>query len=80
MRGIMNLTTQVNALAQQQDQISQDLAHNTELTLQNWGMTSAMHYDLSGVFTHVGLSPNQQQHYYPDQHHYYPDQQQHDPN
>jgi hypothetical protein len=34
MRGIMNLTSQVNILGQQQDQISQDLAHNTDLTQQ----------------------------------------------
>jgi hypothetical protein len=34
MWGIMNLMTQVNTMGQQQDQISQDLAHNTDLTQQ----------------------------------------------
>ncbi|RLM65403.1 hypothetical protein C2845_PM16G03020 [Panicum miliaceum] len=67
MRGIVNLTTRVDALGQQQDKISQDLAHNTDLMQQNWGMTMSMHYDIAGVFSHLGLGPNQQQHYYPDQ-------------
>jgi hypothetical protein len=73
MRGIMNLPTQVSALGQQHDQISLYLAHNTDLTQQNGGMTSAMHYDIFGAFTYLGLSSNQQQHYYPEQQHYYPD-------
>jgi hypothetical protein len=37
MRGIMYLTTQVNTLGQQQDQISPDLARNIDLTQQSWG-------------------------------------------
>ncbi|RLN04132.1 hypothetical protein C2845_PM13G07870 [Panicum miliaceum] len=32
MRGITNLTTRVNTMGQQQDQLSIDLAHNAELT------------------------------------------------
>jgi hypothetical protein len=59
MWGIMNLTTQVSALGQQQDQINQDLAHNIDLAQQNWGMTSTMHYDIFSVFIHLGLGPNQ---------------------
>jgi hypothetical protein len=60
MRGIMNLTTQVNTLGQQQDWISQDLAQNTNLTLQSWGMNTSMLHDISGIFTHLGFGPNQQ--------------------
>jgi hypothetical protein len=33
----MYLTTQVNTLGQQQDQISPDLARNIDLTQQSWG-------------------------------------------
>ncbi|RLM61207.1 hypothetical protein C2845_PM14G08480 [Panicum miliaceum] len=61
MRGIMNLTTQVNTLGQQQDQISQDLAHNTDFTQQSWGMNTSMLHDISVIFIHLGLGPNQQQ-------------------
>ncbi|RLM59159.1 hypothetical protein C2845_PM18G06470 [Panicum miliaceum] len=79
-----DLTTRVDALGQQQDQISQDLAHHIDLTQQNWGMTTSVHYDLSGVFTHLGLSrqwhnPYQQQ-YYPYQQQHYPHQQQYNTN
>jgi hypothetical protein len=67
MRGIMNLTTQVNNLGQQLDQISQDLAHNTDLTQQTWGMNTSMLHDIFGVLIHLGLGSNQQ-HQPPQQH------------
>ena len=31
------------------------IAHNTQLTQQNWGLTSAMQYDISNIFLHMGL-------------------------
>jgi hypothetical protein len=66
MQGIMNITTQVKTLGQQQDQISQDLAHNTNLTQESWRMNTSMLHDISGVFTHLGLGPNR--HQQPQQH------------
>ncbi|RLN29085.1 hypothetical protein C2845_PM05G19470 [Panicum miliaceum] len=88
MSGITDLTTRVNTMGQQQDQLSIDLAHNTELTQQNWSMNTSLLHDTTSIFIHLGLGqhlhpPQQPQH--PPQQHYpnvpypYPPQQQHDP-
>ncbi|RLN35153.1 hypothetical protein C2845_PM03G21540 [Panicum miliaceum] len=66
MRRIMGLTTQANNLGLQQEQIGKNVAHNTDLTQQNWSMTTSIHQDTSRIFTRLGLDqqpPQQQQHY-----------------
>ncbi|RLN41975.1 hypothetical protein C2845_PM01G45650 [Panicum miliaceum] len=55
MRGITDLTTRVNTMGQQQDQISIDLTHNTELIQQNWSMNTSLLCDTTSIFTHLGL-------------------------
>ncbi|RLN11775.1 putative retrotransposon [Panicum miliaceum] len=47
----------------QQDQLSIDLAHNTELTQQNWSMNTSLLHDTTSIFTHLGLG----QHLHPPQ-------------
>ena len=39
------------------------MAHNTQLTQESWGLTSALHYDISNVFIHLGLDYQQSQPY-----------------
>ena len=39
------------------------MAHNTQLTLEIWGLTSALQYDVSNVFIHLGLDYQQSQPY-----------------
>ena len=31
------------------------MAHNTQLTQESWGLTSALQYDVSNIFIHFGL-------------------------
>ena len=45
------------------------MAHNTQLTQESWGLTSALHYDISNVFIHLGLDYQQSQPYQPYQQH-----------
>jgi hypothetical protein len=44
--------------------MNQDMAHNTDLTQQNWAMATSMHYDISTIFQRMDINPNQQN---PDQ-------------
>ena len=39
------------------------MAHNTQLTQESWGLTSALQYDVSNVFIHLGLDYQQSQPY-----------------
>ena len=41
------------------------MAHNTQLTQESWGLTSALQYDISNVFIHLGLDYQQCQPYQP---------------
>ena len=41
------------------------MAHNTQLTQESWGLTSALQYDVSNVFIHLGLDYQQSQPYQP---------------
>ena len=43
------------------------MAHNTQLTQESWGLTSALQYDVSNVFIHLGLDYLQSQLYQPYQ-------------
>ena len=55
MRSISDLSSQITTLGTQQQQMQDTIAHNTQLAQQSWGLTSAMHYDVSNVFLHLGL-------------------------
>ena len=55
MQSISDLSNQITTLSTQQQQMQDTIAHNTQLTQQNWGLTSAMQYDVSNVFLHMGL-------------------------
>ena len=52
------------------------MAHNTQLTQESWGLTSALLYDVSNVFIHLGLDYQQSQPYQP----YHPPEQENDDN
>ena len=39
------------------------MAHNTQLTQESSGLTSALYYDVSNVFIHLGLDYHQSQLY-----------------
>ena len=43
------------------------MAHNTQLTQESWGLTSALQYDVSNIFIHLGLDYQQSQPYQPYQ-------------
>ena len=43
------------------------MEHNTQLTQESWGLTSALQYDISNVFIHLGLDYQQSQPYQPYQ-------------
>ena len=43
------------------------MAYNTQLTQESWGLTSALQYDVSNVFIHLGLDYQQSQPYQPYQ-------------
>ncbi|RLN08953.1 hypothetical protein C2845_PM11G05220 [Panicum miliaceum] len=76
MRRITDLTTRVNTMGQQQNQLSIDLAHNTELTQQNWSMNTSLLHDTTNIFTHLGLGqhlhPPKEPQRPPQQHYPYP--------
>ena len=54
------------------------MAHNTQLTQESWGLTSALQYDVSNVFIHLGLDYQQSQPYQPYQQHQPPEQENND--
>ena len=59
-REISQINTRLSELYQQQQQMNQDMAHNMDLTQQNWAMATSMHYDISNIFQHLDLDPNKQ--------------------
>ena len=48
--------------------MNETIAHNTQLTQQNWEMISAMQYDVSNIFIHLGLDYQQSQLYQQPEH------------
>ena len=54
------------------------MAHNTQLTQESWGLTSALQYDVSNVFIHLGLDYQQFQLYQPYEQHQPPEQENND--
>ena len=67
MRSISNLSDQITTLSTQQQQMQDTIAHNTQLTQQNWGLTLAMQYDVSNIFLHMRLDHQPSQPYYQPQ-------------
>jgi hypothetical protein len=67
MRSISDLSNQITTLSTQQQQMQDTITHNTQLTQQNWGLTSAMQYDVSNIFLHMGLDHQLSQPYYQPQ-------------
>ena len=55
LRSITDLSNRISTLGTQQQQMRDTLAHNTQLTQENWGLTSTLQYDVSNVFIHLGL-------------------------
>lgn len=53
MREILGISTQVTNLILQQNQISSDLAHNTDLTQLSWGMNTSLVQDTSIIYTRL---------------------------
>ena len=54
------------------------MAHNTQLTQESWGLTSALQYDVSNVFIHLGLDYQQSQPYQQHQSYQQPEQKNND--
>nr|CAB3480470.1 unnamed protein product [Digitaria exilis] len=52
------LCNQLDTMSIQQQQMSDDLHHNTDLTQQTWGMTTSMQYNFSTFFQNMTLNPN----------------------
>lgn len=57
-RELSQLNARFQDFGDQQRQFSETLAHNTDLTQENWGMTTAMHHDISSIFSQLNLDPN----------------------
>src|SRR6185436_9942054 len=67
LRSITDLSNRISTLDTQQQQMQDTMAHNTQLTQESWGLTSALQYDVSNVFIHLGLDYLQSQLYQPYQ-------------
>ena len=65
LRSITDLSNRISTLGTQQQQMQNTMAHNTQLTQESWGLTSALQYDVSNVFIHLGLDYQQSQPYQP---------------
>ena len=52
---ITDLSNRINTLGTQQQQMQDTMVHNTQLTQESWGLTSALQYNVSNVFIHLGL-------------------------
>ena len=63
LRSITDLSNHFSTLGTQQQQMQDTMAHNTQLTQESWGLTSALQYDVSNVFIHLGLDYQQCQPY-----------------
>ena len=67
LRSITDLSNRISTLGTQQQQMQDMMAHNTQLTPESWGLTSALQYNISNVFIHLGLDYQQSQPYHPYQ-------------
>ena len=61
LRSITDLSNRITTLGTHQQQMQDTMTHNTQLTQQSWGLTSALQYDVSNVFIHLGLDYQQSQ-------------------
>jgi hypothetical protein len=59
-RELSRLNNQIGVISQEQQRLRDEIAHNTDLTQQSWGMASAMHFDISSVFRRMNLDGDQQ--------------------
>ena len=59
-RELSRLNNQIGAISQEQQRLRDEIAHNTDLTQQSWGMANAMHFDISSVFRSMNLDGDQQ--------------------
>ena len=55
LRSITDRLNRISTLGTQQQQMQDSMAHNTQLTQESWGLTSALQYDISNIFIHLGL-------------------------
>ena len=55
LRSIPDLSNRISTLGTQQQEMQDTMAHNTQLTQESWGLTSALQYDVSNIFIHLGL-------------------------
>ena len=55
LRSISDLSNRITTLGTHQQQMQDTMTHNTQLTQQSWGLTSALQYDVSNVFIHLGF-------------------------
>ena len=78
MRSISDLSSQITTLGTQQQQMQDTIAQNTQLTQQSWGLTSAMQYDISNIFIHLGLDHHPSQPYYQPQQYQQPEHEDND--
>ena len=67
LRSITDLSNRISTLGTQQQLMQDTMAHNTQLTQESWGLTSALQYDISIVFIHLGLDYQQSQPYQPSE-------------
>jgi len=63
LRSIVDHSNHISTLGTQQQEMQDTMAHNTQLTQESWGLTSALQYDISNVFIHLGLDYQQSQTY-----------------
>jgi len=59
-RELSRLSTQIGAISHEQQRLRDEMAHNTDLTQQSWGMANSMQYDISSIFRNLNLDPDQQ--------------------
>ena len=59
LRSFADLSNCISTLGTQQQEMQDMMAHNTQLTQESWGLTSALQYDVSNVFIHLGLDYHQ---------------------
>ena len=52
---IAGLSNRISTLGTQQQEMQDTIAHNTQLTPESWGLTSALQYNISNIFIHLGL-------------------------
>ena len=63
LRSIADLSNRISTLGTQQQEMQDTMTHNTQLTQESWGLTSALQYDVSNIFIHLGLDYQQSQPY-----------------